>query len=40
MAVCFDSCLNPDIDKDEYEIICVEYGSSDLTPIILDDEDT
>ncbi len=32
---CLDSCLNQELSKDEYEIICVDDGSTDRTPEIL-----
>ena len=32
---CLDSCLHQNISADEYEIICVDDGSSDSTPDIL-----
>ena len=32
---CLDSCLDQDLSKDEYEIICVDDGSTDRTPEIL-----
>lgn len=34
---CLDSCLNQDIPYDEYEVICVDDGSTDRTPEILKD---
>ena len=34
---CLDSCLEQDISKDDYEIICVDDGSTDRTPEILRD---
>lgn len=32
---CLDSCLNQELPRDEYEIICVDDGSTDRTPEIL-----
>ena len=32
---CLDSCLDQKLSKDEYEIICVDDGSDDSTPKIL-----
>lgn len=32
---CLDSCLNQDIPNNDYEIICVDDGSTDSTPTIL-----
>lgn len=32
---CMDSCLDQNLSKDEYEIICVDDGSTDRTPDIL-----
>ena len=32
---CLDACLDQDLSKDEYEIICVDDGSTDRTPEIL-----
>lgn len=32
---CLDSCLDQELSKDEYEIICVDDGSTDRTPDIL-----
>ena len=32
---CLDSCLNQDVSPDEYEIICVDDGSTDNTPEIM-----
>ena len=32
---CLDSCLDQEISSEEYEIICVDDGSTDRTPIIL-----
>lgn len=34
---CLDSCLHQDIPYDDYEIICVDDGSTDRTPEILRD---
>ena len=34
---CLDSCLDQDLEKDEYEIICVNDGSTDNTEFILKD---
>ena len=34
---CLDSCLDQHLSKDEYEIICVDDGSTDRTPEILQD---
>ncbi len=34
---CLDSCLHQDISYDDYEIICVDDGSTDRTPEILRD---
>lgn len=34
---CLDSCLSQDISKDEYEIICVNDGSPDNCPLILEE---
>ena len=34
---CLDSCLNQELPRDEYEIICVDDGSTDRTPEILQD---
>lgn len=35
LAECLDSCLNQDIGYDDYEIICIDDGSTDSTPEIL-----
>lgn len=35
LCECLDSCLNQDIPADDYEIICVDDGSTDSTPKIL-----
>ncbi|MCR5809464.1 MAG: glycosyltransferase [Clostridiales bacterium] len=35
MNECLDSCLDQQLSKDEYEIICVDDGSTDRTPEIL-----
>lgn len=35
IAECLDSCLEQDIGRDEYEIICVNDGSKDESPAIL-----
>ena len=35
LAECLDSCLDQDFPKDDYEIICVDDGSTDRTPGIL-----
>lgn len=32
---CLDSCLNQQLSKDDYELICVDDGSTDRTPEIL-----
>ncbi len=32
---CLNSCLEQDISKDDYEIICIDDGSTDRTPEIL-----
>lgn len=37
---CLDSCLEQDISMDDYEIICVDDGSTDRTPEILRDYST
>lgn len=37
VAECLDSCLEQDIPSDEYEIICIDDGSTDKSPKILDD---
>ena len=34
---CLDSCLDQALSKDEYEIVCVDDGSTDRTPEILRD---
>ena len=34
---CLDSCLDQELSKDDYEIICVDDGSTDRTPEILND---
>lgn len=34
---CLDSLVRQNIDKEEYEVICVDDGSSDKTPEILDE---
>ena len=35
LAECLDSCLDQDFPRDDYEIICVDDGSTDKTPGIL-----
>ena len=35
LNACLDSCLAQDLSKDEYEILCVDDGSTDKTPEIL-----
>lgn len=37
LAECLNSCLTQDIPYDDYEIICVDDGSTDRTPDILAD---
>lgn len=37
LGQCLDSLLNQDIDKNEYEIICINDGSRDSSGAILDD---
>lgn len=37
LAECLDSCLDQELSKDDYEIICVDDGSEDRTPEILKD---
>ncbi|MBO7293112.1 MAG: glycosyltransferase, partial [Clostridia bacterium] len=37
LGQCLDSLLNQDIDKNEYEIICIDDGSRDASGAILDD---
>lgn len=37
LAECLDSCLNQDISYDDYEIICVDDGSTDKTRDILNE---
>lgn len=37
LAECLDSCLHQNIPYDDYEIICVDDGSTDRTPEILAD---
>lgn len=37
IAECLDSCMCQDVSNDEYEVICVDDGSTDRTGLILDD---
>lgn len=34
LSECLDSCLKQDIPSSDYEIICVNDGSTDSTPMI------
>lgn len=37
LVSCLDSCINQDIDRNDYEIICIDDGSTDNCGHIIDD---